>query len=246
MTATAQRAPRVVAGQSVIGLTLASLIIAAWLFSHVYGVFFYRWTALGVVLAPLVIAVQCWLFVGLFIVAHDGMHGSLAPHRPWLNRVVGQFCLAVYAGFSYDRLIRSHFDHHRFSGTARDPDFNADDPEHLWGWYVVFFRRYFGWRSFLTIASVVAVYRFLLGANMVNIVLLWAVPSLLSSLQLFYFGTYLPHRREEDGFADRHNARSSGFPWLLSLLTCFHFGYHHEHHEAPSVPWWRLPSVRGV
>ena len=67
---------------------------------------------------------------------------------------------------------------------------------------------------------------------------------MLSSLQLFAFGTWLPHRRGEQPFADRHRARSSGFGWLASLLTCFHFGYHHEHHLWPGVPWWRLPRVR--
>ncbi|MFA9473554.1 MAG: fatty acid desaturase [Filomicrobium sp.] len=29
----------------------------------------------------------------------------------------------------------------------------------------------------------------------------------------------------------------------MSLLTCFHFGYHHEHHLQPDVPWWRLPDA---
>lgn len=244
MTAAAQQRGRVAASQSVIGLSLAALIIAAWLATHVYGVFFYRWTPLGIAAAPLFMALSCWLCVGLFIVAHDGMHGSLAPRHPALNHAVGRLCLVLYAGFSFDRLIKSHFDHHRHPGTARDPDFFVEDPEHLWRWYVTFFRRYFGWRPFLTIAAVVFTYRVILGASLANIILLWAVPSLASSLQLFYFGTYLPHRHEDEGFADRHNARSSGYPWLLSLLTCFHFGHHHEHHVAPGVPWWRLPSTK--
>ena len=32
--------------------------------------------------------------------------------------------------------------------------------------------------------------------------------------------------------------------WLASLLTCFHFGMHHEHHLSPNTPWWRLPEAR--
>ena len=31
---------------------------------------------------------------------------------------------------------------------------------------------------------------------------------------------------------------------FLSLLSCFHFGYHHEHHRAPWIAWWRLPAFR--
>jgi beta-carotene ketolase (CrtW type) len=72
----------------------------------------------------------------------------------------------------------------------------------------------------------------------------WALPALLSSVQLFYFGTYRPHRVDEVPFSDQHRARSNDFSPLMSLLTCFHFGYHHEHHDTPWVPWWRLPARR--
>jgi beta-carotene ketolase (CrtW type) len=69
-------------------------------------------------------------------------------------------------------------------------------------------------------------------------------PALLSTLQLFVFGTWLPHRPHADApFADRHRARSQRWPTWLSLLTCYHFGYHWEHHAHPHVPWWRLPAT---
>ena len=74
------------------------------------------------------------------------------------------------------------------------------------------------------------------GAPLVNLLTFWALPSLLSAFQLFSFGTWLPHRHGEPGFADAHNARSNGFGPLLSLLTCFHFGRHHEHHLYPYLP----------
>ena len=74
--------------------------------------------------------------------------------------------------------------------------------------------------------------------------LFWALPAILSAFQLFYFGTYLPHRAEDEAFGDAHRARSNDFSWTMSLLTCFHFGYHHEHHDNPAVPWWRLPATR--
>ena len=31
---------------------------------------------------------------------------------------------------------------------------------------------------------------------------------------------------------------------LVSFVSCYHFGYHWEHHVAPHVPWWRLPEAR--
>jgi hypothetical protein len=47
-----------------------------------------------------------------------------------------------------------------------------------------------------------------------------------SAVQLFYFGTFLPHRAAPDGapYADRHRARSSRASDALSLLSCFNFG----------------------
>ena len=69
---------------------------------------------------------------------------------------------------------------------------------------------------------------------------------LTGTFQLFYFGTFLPHRHlPANGspmFADHHRTRSNGYGTLMSLLTCFHFGYHHEHHLHPGEPWWRLPA----
>jgi beta-carotene ketolase (CrtW type) len=75
-----------------------------------------------------------------------------------------------------------------------------------------------------------------------NLILFWFLPIVLSSMQLFLFGTYLPHRSEDS--PNSHAAISSNYPLILSFLTCYHFGYHWEHHEYPNLPWYRLPSVR--
>ena len=231
--------------QTAIGLSLAIGVIAAWLAVHITAVFFLPLDGLALLVAPIVL-LQCWLSVGLFIVAHDCMHGALAPGRPALNRAVGCLALLVYAGFSFDRLSAKHFDHHRHAGTAADPDFDADNPRHFWPWYRRFFGQYFGIREFSVLTLIVAVYLLLLGADLENLLLFWALPAILSSLQLFLFGTYLPHRAGDAPFPDRHNARSNGFGPALSLLTCFHFGYHHEHHRSPATPWWRLPAERAL
>ena len=236
--------PDVVRGQTAIGVALAVLLIAAWAGLHVFGVFFYPWNGVGIVLAPLLVAVLCWLYVGLFIVAHDAMHCSLAPFRPGLNRAFGLLALLLYAGFSYDRLWPAHLAHHRRPGTGGDPDFFAPAPDRFGRWFAAFIGRYFGWREFAALSLLFWTYLLLLGASPIRLLVFWALPSILSAVQLFYFGTYRPHRSEEKPFADEHRARSSDYGWVRSLLTCFHFGVHHEHHRAPSVPWWRLPSER--
>ena len=233
--------------QARIGVLLAAAIIAAWLLTHVITVFYYApagWTWTAITLAPLIIAFQCWLYVGLFIIAHDCMHTSLIPGRPAWNRAIGQLCLGLYAGFSFDRMMPKHHAHHRHAGHHDDPDFDDRHPHGYWRWFAKFFGEYFSWRELALISAVTWTYLLLLGAPLANVLLFWALPALLSALQLFTFGTYLPHRPVELGFADRHNARSNDFPWLVSLLTCFHFGYHHEHHLSPGTPWWRLPTLR--
>lgn len=226
-----------------VGAALAGAIIAAWLAVHVYGVFFFEWSRLSWLGAPVLVALACWLSVGLFIVAHDCMHGSLVPGRPDFNRWVGRFCLTLYAGFDFDTLRDKHRLHHRYAGTAADPDFDAQPPHSFGHWYLKFFSEYFGLRQFLVLAAVSALYLLVLGAAYANLLIFWAFPAILSSLQLFTFGTYLPHHPDEDAFEDEHRTRSSDFSPLVSLLTCFHFGYHHAHHAQPAVPWWRLPRA---
>lgn len=230
--------------QSRIGLTFALAIVAAWAVLHVATMFFFPLSWVTVPLAVVIVAVQTWLYVGMFIVAHDCMHGSLVPFKPWANRRIGQVCLFLYAGFSFDELNREHHRHHRHSGTADDPDFDAAPPHGFWRWFFKFFVTYFSLAQVAIILAVYGLYVFVLGASQYNALVFWGIPGLLSALQLFTFGTYLPHRPDAHGFADRHNARTNDFPAWLSLLTCFHFGYHHEHHLYPTVPWWRLPDMR--
>lgn len=221
------------------GPLYAALLGAAWLVVHLYSVFGHT-IGEPLWMTAVLILTQLWLYTGLFIVAHDTMHGSFAPNHPAANKWVGRLIMTWYAGFSWDKMRVAHHQHHATPGTAEDPDFNADNPHAFWPWYFRFFLRYFAWQQVVVLAAIGAVYM-LLGASYPNLIIMWAVPSIASSLQLFYFGTYLTHRHTDD-FADEHNARSNDYPRWLSLLTCFHFGYHHEHHLYPHEPWWRLPA----
>lgn len=228
--------------QAGIGLGLTAAIVSAWIAIHVGAVFFLQIGARNWPVVPLVMLVQCWLSVGMFIAAHDAMHGSLAPGHPRINAAVGGFVLALYAGFGWRQMRDAHMDHHRHSGTEGDPDFDAAHPDAAGAWYLTFLRRYFGWRSMLYVCTVVIVYALLLRVAPANILLFYGIPAIASSFQLFYFGTYRPHRHEAADFADDHRARTNPYGPTLSLLTCFHFGYHHEHHLSPHLPWWRLPA----
>lgn len=225
-------------------LLLALAIAGGWLAIHVGGIFFWRWQPATLPVAALLILVQAWLSTGLFIIAHDCMHGSFAPGRRRWNALVGTACLGAYAGLSYRALYPMHHRHHAAPGTEHDPDFHAGAPRRALPWFVHFFRGYYTHGQILRI-TVAAIVYMLLGASLLNIVVFWALPALLALAQLFLFGTYLPHRHADTPFADAHNARSNGLSPLASLATCFHFGaYHHEHHLSPQTPWWQLPRVR--
>jgi beta-carotene ketolase (CrtW type) len=233
------------ARQRFIGLFIAALVIGAWLVVHLFGIFAWRASEHGWLLAAALILLQTWLSTGLFILAHDAMHGALAPGRPHWNRRIGTMCLMLYAGLSYRQLLTKHSAHHRHSGTEGDPDFHAGNPSRALPWFGRFFATYYTHGQFIRISVAALVYSVLLGASYGNILLFWAVPAVLALGQLFFFGTYLPHRHEQDEFADDHRARSLGFTPALSLLTCFHFGgYHHEHHLSPGTAWWQLPGLR--
>ena len=233
-----------VAGDRLTGMAAAAGLAGAWLAIHFGGIFAFPLTAASWPLAAVLVVVETWLSTGLFITAHDCMHGSFAPGRPRVNRAVGRVMLMLYAGLDYDRLTPNHFAHHRHVGTAADPDFDAANPTRPGPWLARFFGNYYTHWQIVRIVAVLAAYQFVFGAKLANILVFWAAPALLALVQLFWFGTYLPHRHG-DAFPDRHNARSSRVGPLVSVLTCFNFGgYHHEHHLFPAVPWWRLPATR--
>lgn len=231
---------------AIISQLLAGAIVIGWLalhFSTIFGADVGDWP-LPLVLATLIL--QTWLSAGLFIIAHDCMHGALAPGQPARNRAIGRAALMIYAGLDYDRMMPAHFAHHRHVGSADDPDFHAAAPRAMGRWFLRFFGNYYTHIQLLRITVVASIYM-LFGASLASIAIFWAVPALLALGQLFVFGTFLPHRHGAAPFADRHRARSVGPGGLVSLISCFHFGgYHHEHHLVPQAPWWRLPTVRAA
>ena len=226
------------------GIVLAALIGGAWLTLHVGCIFYWQWSVATAPLAIGLVLLQAWLSTGLFIVAHDCMHGSLAPGRPRVNTAIGTLCLGAYAALSYAQLLPKHHAHHAAPGTPGDPDFHAAAPRRLLPWFLAFMGSYYTHGQLIRITIAALVY-LALGASLANIVAFWAAPALLALAQLFLFGTFLPHRHDDMGFTDHHNARSNALSPFASLMTCFHFGaYHHEHHLSPGTPWWHLPMLR--
>lgn len=223
------------------GLAIAALVCGAW----ALGLGTLLATQPTGLAAAVGVLVQTFLFTGLFITAHDAMHGTVAPAHPRLNHAIGAAAVTLYAGFSYKHLRSAHMEHHRAPAVpGADPDFHDGRRRHPVAWFLGFMFRYFTVKQFIVQNVVFNVIVHLFGVPWPSALLFWAVPAVLSSIQLFTFGTYLTHREPEGGHTTPHNAVSNDLPAWLSFLTCYHFGYHHEHHEVPSAPWWRLPAVR--
>lgn len=186
------------------------------------------------------VLVQAHLFTGLFITAHDAMHGAVAPKRAKLNHLIGKVATFLFVFNSYKALRPKHYAHHRHAGTQGDPDFHRGNP-HFLSWYYHFLKEYFSLPQIIAAAVAFNVAHYAFGIPEANLILYWVIPSLLSTLQLFYFGTFLPHMGEHDNV---HHASSQGRNHLWAFMSCYFFGYHYEHHDSPMTPWWRLWEVK--
>ena len=201
-------------------------------------------TNIGVVLSLVVL--RSFLHTGLFIVAHDAMHGSLAPHNTLLNNRIGYWCLFFYAGLSYCICHRNHTLHHQVPETSADPDFCSPPGQFLGCWYFHFLGNYLGAGQSLALLSIwigfYAVADVLNSQPGISILLFCVLPLIISSLQLFIFGTWLPHRELGDP-CNELKPRSLAIHPLFSFAACYYFSYHSEHHVSPSTPWFKLSSL---
>jgi beta-carotene/zeaxanthin 4-ketolase len=195
------------------------------------------------------IAGRTFLHTGLFILAHDAMHRNLMPQHKLLNHRIGQLCVGLYAFLSYAHCQQNHAQHHKIPAQVGDPDFHDGIHAHPISWYWHFLRGYLslsGFGRFTLGWSGIFLGGWAWHISPTNILLFWSLPLILSSIQLFVFGTYLPHRH---GSTDRRltHAPATGQMALQvfgSLLSCYHFGdYHWEHHTYPHTPWYRLPYI---
>ena len=85
---------------------------------------------------------QMFLYTGLFITAHDAMHGVVFPQKPKINHLVGSLSVIIYGLFSYKKLLKSHWLHHCHPASDLDPDFHDGKNKNPFSWYFHFFRKY--------------------------------------------------------------------------------------------------------
>ncbi len=221
------------------GLFIALIIILTWLGHLVWSLAFVEVS----VSSPLLyvhIAIQTYLYTGLFITAHDAMHGLVSGNRA-INNGVGRLSTWLFAALPYSRLLRKHKLHHQFPGEEGDPDYSVNS-QNFWLWWFSFLKNYIIWWQILIMALIFNILQ--IWVNQLNLIFFWVLPSILATFQLFYFGTYRPHRLPHTNAMMPHRARSQTGSHLWAMISCYFFGYHFEHHDSPRTPWWKLYQLK--
>ena len=213
---------------------MAVLIMVFWLSSLVFLLgYSISWTDPLVYLGVLV---QMYFYTGLFITAHDAMHGLVSTDKK-LNKIIGTLAALLFSYNFYWKLFPKHHEHHRFVATDKDPDYHASG--NFFIWYLSFIRQYVTIWQILLMAVTFNILKLFIPTE--NLIVFWMIPAILSTLQLFYFGTYLPHMGESE---NEHHSRSQSKNHFWALVSCYFFGYHFEHHDSPGTPWWLLWKVK--
>jgi beta-carotene hydroxylase len=198
-----------------------------------------------------------------FSVVHDSSHGAISTNR-WLNDFFGAIGMLFFGPIATLRLARwIHVQHHRFTNDPlKDPDHFGHKID-LWmplRWfnfdyfYTTYFLKHAGPamlkklapRLIVQIAFVVVVvaYAFHIGHGW-QVVMLWLVPSRISSFLFVMVFVYLPHAPfKATAQQDEYMASNirAGFEWLLTPLMTFH-NYHLVHHLYPQAPFFRMLRI---
>ncbi len=121
-----------------VGLFFAFTVISLWFIALRHALFKHQINLLTT--PPLLLAIN-HLYTGLFITAHDAIHGTVCSITE-VNTLIGSFCLLVFAGFDYRILREEHWRHHSHAGlTGKDPDYHRGDSS-LTAWFLSFMLNY--------------------------------------------------------------------------------------------------------
>jgi beta-carotene ketolase (CrtW type) len=226
-TAITPPSPKLYRPNSIKNALVSTVIVTSWATLMHEAVFVVKdiGSIKGIALVPCI----AFLYTGLFITGHDAMHGNISNNK-MINDAIGHVCTNLYAGLDFDKMRHKHMLHHAHT----DPAFHK--------WFVSFMTEYTDLRQAVKLTVLIEVLRHF-GASDANIYVYIAGCGILSALQLFYFGTYVPHRPPGNNAKEVMNwekSKSSSKGRLESFLTCYHFDCHYEHHAHPHIPWFDL------
>lgn len=222
------------------GLFIAISIILIWA-GHLTYILTYEQVDFSSPMFYFHVLLQGYLYTGLFITAHDAMHKTVFPNHKYVNKIVGYIASFLFAGMSYNRLIKNHMKHHKDPGTENDPDFNIKS-QNFFIWWGSFLYRYTTIPQLIVMGIAYNILK--IWVNEINLWFFWIIPAFIGTFQLFFFGTYLPHKKPHNHKMEPHKARTQKKNHLWAMLSCYFFGYHFEHHDSPRTPWWQLYRMK--
>ena len=87
------------------GILIAGSVIGTWAISLLFLLSLNLDQIPRLLILPAIVW-QTFLYTGLFITAHDAMHGIVFPKNIKINNLIGRVAVSVYALFSYDNLLK--------------------------------------------------------------------------------------------------------------------------------------------
>ena len=188
------------------------------------------------------LAISPWLvccFTGLFILAHEAIHGTLVPGHPRLGHALGWLFAFAFVFMDYGTLRARHFEHHQRPGREGDPD--AHPSGRFLPHFASFIYRYLRiWQVALLVLAGNAVGQ---AGHTRAMLCAYVVPAIASTLIVFTVGIFLVHhpRLRALGVADeRHRSVGVDLGGAGSLLAILFFNTHWLHHEHPQLNWLQL------
>lgn len=165
--------------ETISGLVIALLIIGLWTASLALLLSIDA-TKLPIWLTPIAIVWQMFLYTGLFITAHDAMHGSVFRQNKKINNFIGSLAVFLYCLFSYNQLVKKHWLHHHHPASKLDPDFHNSKRSNGISWYLHFMKGYWSWHQYIGLSIVFCLANYVLQISGTNLVLFWILPPILS------------------------------------------------------------------
>jgi beta-carotene ketolase (CrtW type) len=100
-------------GSTWMGVFISGAIASTWLMSLMGALSWNLAKSSGIAIA-LWLLLRTFLHTGLFVIAHDAMHGNIIPKYPVINGWIGQLALGLYGFLPYRTCRKLHWQHHRY------------------------------------------------------------------------------------------------------------------------------------
>lgn len=209
------------------------------------------------------------VFIRLFSLGHDGIHGLIANNKK-CNDSVTRYFFHFPIFFSYSRYKKLHLLHHKYLGTNLDPDLPVDTntPRSIFRAILYYLKRILTFNHIITAilfytdifrvfskendlkykkdSAQLLIYWFLLFGFFIYInklevfLVLWVFPLSFFSLVIEIY-SLLQHRGPSN---DKNFSRNiSGGLLSKQLLLPTGIGLHALHHADVKIPWYHLEKV---